>query len=406
MTITLLFLAITSFFVFYQKRKEGNWVNLISILMAPYIPLVLLNNFVIYKTGFDKISDEVLLMVFCAFILFFIGSIPFKVNAKKNSEESCNEKLKRYNFSRMWWFLFIIGVIGTLKAIFMFLTGAFSSNIDDSEGEMGGGIVGHLLLASYSVLPIYFLYWTTRKRIITLIPIFLIIIVTFSSFVKYNIIGVFVSVFIFLSIYKKALLKKAVIILFVAVAVIFYANYAISFAVVGADVDPTFYIGHFWMYLSGSLIYDNYIFTSGIRPGISIGYKLMTFICALPNMFYEKIYDEKLFPHVRQDDLSIGIFGESSNVVDAIGYIYPSKGDVTDVLLFGIVVFIIGIICSAIYYWRMRPSKYFDMFIVNFLTYFVFFSFFGTFYINPGPWEILIYSLLIPQLFYKHGQKA
>lgn len=392
--------------VLYQRWKEGNWVNLISVFMGPYIPLVFLNNFFVYKNGFDKINDDVLVMILTSFIVFFSGSLLFKVKKNSTNKEEDNvSKLSRYDFKKMQTFLIFIGLIGIVKIIILYLQGSFSSNIDDVEGVMGGGAIGHLLLASYSLLPIYFMYWTYNRKLTILMPIILIMIVTFSSFVKYNIIGLFVSFFLFLALYRKSVLKRSLLILVSFVGVVFYVNYAISFVVVGNDMTTQFILNHFWMYIAGSLIYDNYIFLYGIRPGIGVFYKLGTFIFALPNMFLEKTFDFKLFPHVRQEDLSISDFGETSNVVDAIGYLYPSKCDVLEVIIFYVILFILGALMAYIYKKHMKSSKYYDVFIVNFLCYFVFFSFFGTFYINSAPWEILIYSIFIPKLFIKNEIK-
>lgn len=330
----------------------------------------------------------------------------FKVKKNSTNKEEDNvSKLSRYDFKKMRTFLIFIGLIGIVKIIILYLQGSFSSNIDDVEGVMGGGAIGHLLLASYSLLPIYFMYWTYNRKLTILMPIILIMIVTFSSFVKYNIIGLFVSFFLFLALYRKSVLKRSLLILVSFVGVVFYVNYAISFVVVGNDMTTQFILNHFWMYIAGSLIYDNYIFLYGIRPGIGVFYKLGTFIFALPNMFLEKTFDFKLFPHVRQEDLSISDFGETSNVVDAIGYLYPSKCDVLEVIIFYVILFILGALMAYIYKKHMKSSKYYDVFIVNFLCYFVFFSFFGTFYINSAPWEILIYSIFIPKLFIKNEIK-
>ena len=406
MYMTILFVIIVSIMVLYQRWKEGNWVNLISVFMGPYIPLVFLNNFFVYKNGFDKINDDVLVMILTSFIVFFSGSLLFKVKKNSTNKEEDNvSKLSRYDFKKMRTFLLFIGLIGIVKIIILYLQGSFSSNIDDVEGVMGGGAIGHLLLASYSLLPIYFMYWTYNRKLTILMPIILIMIVTFSSFVKYNIIGLFVSFFLFLALYRKSVLKRSLLILVSFVGVVFYVNYAISFVVVGNDMTTQFILNHFWMYIAGSLIYDNYIFLYGIRPGIGVFYKLGTFIFALPNMFLEKTFDFKLFPHVRQEDLSISDFGETSNVVDAIGYLYPSKCDVLEVIIFYVILFILGALMAYIYKKHMKSSKYYDVFIVNFLCYFVFFSFFGTFYINSAPWEILIYSIFIPKLFIKNEIK-
>ena len=401
MNITILFSISVSLLVIYQKRIEKNWVNLISILMGPYVPIVLINNIYAYQKGFDRISDKVLIMILLSFLLFFAGFKTININRVLFNENDNRYRLQLYNFDKMYIFLIGVGILGTIKALILYLQGSFFSDIDEMEGEMGRGLIGHLLLASYSVFPIYFLYLTYNWSIKKIIPIILILVVTFSSFVKYNIIGIFVSTFIFLAIYKKSILTKSIFLLIGFVLFVFYANYAVSFATKGSAMTNDFIINHFWMYLSGSLLHDNYIFTQGVRPGVDVFYKLGTFVFALPNMFLDKLFDTRLFPHQSQEEMSISDFGETSNVVDAIGYLYPSKGDTIDFILFAIVVFLLGVLFSAIYKRHMKISKLYDVFIANFLCYFVFFSFFGTFYINPAPWEILAYSLFIPNFFLK-----
>lgn len=406
MATTIVFLISTFLLIYLQKRRENNWVNLVSILMAPYFVLVFLNNFFIYRTGFYKIDDNVLIMLIVSFLLFYVGGRMFNVKGAFLNQENENlDKFKNYNMNGMVVFLYVIGIIALLKLLTLYLGGQFNtSNVDAAEGIMGNGLVGHLLLCSYAVLPIVFLYWTYTKKIWHLIPVLLIFVATFATLVKYNIIGVFVSLFIFLLIYKKSILKRAVIVLLFSVFAIFIGNYALTFAIKGVEVSSSFYWGHLWTYMSGSLIYDNYIFTRGIRVGINIGYKLMTFISALPNMFIYAVSGTKIFPHERQPDLLTSSFGENSNVVDAFGYLFPSKGDIADIFLYGMVIFIIGFTFMGIYKWGMKKSDMFNTFIANFLSYFVFFSFFGTFYINSSPWEILVYSLIIPSLFFRTGK--
>lgn len=407
MLITILFLIVSGSLIVIQKRKENNWINLISILVAPYFVLVFLNNFFVYRTGFYRIDDRVLIMLMVSFLLFYIGGRIFNVQEGFLNQEYENEmKFENYHMNAMIAFLYFVGICGLIKIFLLYRAGQFSfNNIDSAEGVMGNGPVGHLLLCSYSILPIVFLYWTYTKKFRHFLPILMIFLTTFASLVKYNIIGVFVSLFIFLLIYRKSYLKRAVFVLIIAVVAIFIANYALTFAIRRATVDSSFYWGHLWTYMSGSLIYDNYIFTKGIRVGVSIGYKLMTFLCAFPNMFILKITGHKIFPHERQDDLLTSSFGENSNVVDAFGYLFPSKGDVSEIIMYGIVIFLIGFLFMGIYQHNMKKSDMFNTFIANFLTYFVFFSFFGTFYINSSPWEILIYSLIIPNLFYRTGKK-
>lgn len=390
--------------IIQKRRQEGNWVNLISILMAPYVILVFLNNFFVYRIGFYKVDDKVLLMLLYAFLMFYMGASLFNIKkghiVKENNTEA---KFSFYNIKRMTYFLYFVGIAGLIRLFTLYRSGLFSAgNTNDAEGIMGNGPIGHLVLSSYAVFPIIFLYWTYNKRSwFHLCPLLMIALITFSTLIKYNIVGLIVSTFLFVLIYRKSLLKYALVTLVSLVLIVFIGNYAFTFFINGSNVDYTFYIGHFWTYACGSIIYDNYIFSSGIRVGVDIFYKLGTFLFALPNMFIQKLTEEKLFSHERQDDLSTGDFGEDSNVVDAFGYLFPSKGHISEIVLYGILIFIVGAFFAYLYKKHMAENKYFDTFIANFLCLFVFFSFFGTFYINSNPWEIIVYSLIIPKLFVK-----
>ena len=392
-----------------QTKREGNFINLASLLMAPYIAFVFINNFFFYKRGFYKISDAVLLMILSAFVCFFIsGLMIFPGEFPKIYEEDNEERYKLYNMDAMINVALFIGIISSIKSIYMYATGGFSgNNFDLAEGVMGNGIVGHLLLVSYSILPIIFLYWTDhKKKISALLAIVLIAIPTFLTFVKYNIIGLIVSLFIFLVLYKKSALKKATVALLVLTVVVFVANYAIGFFTRNVVVNNNFYIDHFWVYCAGSLINDNHIFTIGLNTEQSILYKLCIFLFAFPNMFIKKFNDGVgVFQHIKKPFLPIGSqYGQRSNVVDAIGYLFPSKGTIADVILFLIIMSFIGVIFTRIYIKHKKSVGYFNTYLCNFLTYFVFFSFFGTFYINPAPWEITLYSLIIPHLFLKDSK--
>ena len=404
--ITILFLAISFLMIVFQRYREGRWINLISLLVTPYLLIVFFNNFYVYKLGFYKISDSVIAMLLMAFVAFFLGTLLFTQKTKPHAEENNLQVLRRYDMKRIKCFLYIVGVIGIIKAFFLYKQGILLNDMDDSEGIMGNGIVAHMLLASYSVLPIYFLNWTYNKTIKDLVPVILVIIVAFSSFVKYNVIGPIVTLFIFISFYRKSLLKKASIVMLLFVLIVFVSNYAIDFTVAGNELESSFLLGHFWKYFSGSIIYDNYIFTSGIRTDIGLPSKVLVFIFALPNMFISKLFDEGVFQHVGQELRDVSDFGEQSNVVDVIGYLYPSKGEVSDIILFLLFLFFMGVLFSYLYKKHFSKSTVFDTFIANFLTYFVFLSFFAPFYVLSNPWEIIIWALFLPPLFYKRNLKT
>ena len=240
-----------------------------------------------------------------------------------------------------------------------------------------------------------------KKEIFCLIATLLIIFVTFASFVKYNVIGIVIALFIFTSFYKKSVMGRGIIIMLFSVVSLFIANYFLGFFFRSISATVTFYNNHFWGYISGSLIYDDYIFDPGINSSITLEYKLLTFLFAFPNMFLRKLIGGRgLFPHIKKPFLPIGdMSGQSGNVTDAFGYLFPAKGLLIDKVLYIAIIVVLGMLFSSVYIRAKKKRDYYNTFICNFLTYFISLSFFGTFYISPGPWELLIYSLIVPDLF-------
>lgn len=394
--------------IVFQSKREKNFLNIISLLMAPYVVLVFINNFFLYKNGFYKVDDKVLCMILSYFISFFIGSVLVTLTGMPLINENDNKmRLEKYNLKWMRIVVLFIGVLALLKVVRLFLAGQFSvTGFNDAEGVVGNGPIGHLLLFSYSLVPILFLDWIeNKKNIWSLIAVISIVIPTFFTFIKYNVIGLIVNIFIFLVLYKRSILIKAVTTLIAVVVAAFVLNYLIGFVLQGITVQNSFYFNHLWVYCAGSIIYDRYIFMQGINTNLSIGYKLLTYLFALPNMFINKITGGTIFfPYVNKPNLAVGTqLGQESNVTDGIGDLFPSHGDAFEIVLFVVVAFTIGILFTSIYIRYKNKTDKFNPFLSCFMTFFVFFQFYGTFYINSGPWEIIVYSLFASNLFLKKG---
>ena len=404
--MSYLFLFVTGLIIYIQYKREENMVSLVSLLTTPYFFIVLFNNLLFVRNGFYKISDPVLLMIMSSLVVFFLGSILAKPRSiPKLAESENNARFDKYRIEAIRNILLIIGIMGIIKVAFLIVSGRFNSaNFNDAEGLVNSGIVGHLLLFSYAILPIDFLYWLeNKKKISYLIPVLAILSVAFASFIKYNVIGVVITLFIFTCIYKRSLTKKAVIVVVSVAISLFIGNYTLGFFIKSVNVASSFYKNHLWSYMAGSVIYDNHLFPDGINTQISLGYKIMTFLMAFPNMFIKKFNGGAgIFQHVKKPHLPVGVvYGQTANVTDAFGYLFPVKQGVLSVIIYYLIIFLFGFGFSMMYIKAKRKNAYFNTFICNFMTYFVFFSFFGTFYISPGPWEILIYSSTVPFLFLK-----
>lgn len=400
--MTFAFLIIVLILLKSNYRYSKGTFNPFIILVIPYFFIVLVNNLIIHNYGFYLISDSVLLMLIIGFICFNIGSSLIHTQIPRFTEKDILDKLSYIDICKIQKCLYIIAFLGLINAFFVFRSGGFTDNIDENEGTMGSGPIGHLLLLSHSLFPYVFLKWTfTPKNIRLLLPVILIFFVTFLSLIKYNIIGIFVELFLLVAIYRRPLLKKGIVILLILVFGIFTSNYAFQFFVSGENMESEFILNHFWTYCSGSLIVDNYIFSSNRIPNVELSYKLLTFIFALPNMFLNKLFDITYFPYIMIQDLPVGTGFQSSNVVDAIGYLYPSNGSSFEIVMWGCVIMVIGLINSLIVKLSRKSTLQISPFIPVYFTYFVFLSFYGTFYILSAPWELVIYTLIIPKLFRK-----
>ena len=166
-----------------------------------------------------------------------------------------------------------------------------------------------------------------------------------------------------------------------------------------ALVKNQFYLYHLWNYIAGSIIDDNYLFLYGPYGNGSILYKLCGMVSAPLNLFVNTIIGKKLFRNLDISFRPVHILGEKSNVVDCFGYLYPSNSVLYAKLLYYAVILCAGILAGSLYKRAMRKKNQFYIDLSVFLTFFLFFSFFGPFYVNLPPWEILLWSCIMPRLF-------
>lgn len=403
MLVTIIFLLFIGTLVFVSVIRGKSVYNLYTLLAGPYVILVFLNQFIAQKYfGFYKISDEVILMLLGALIAFFIGSYPFTEIALRSNKIESSEKFSLYNMKLLSNSVLICGSICAIWSMYVLSNNGVSVERFDESGQvLSGGIVAHLKLLVLSITPIVALYGIKSRNLKALIGTSLVLFSVFLSFTKYDIICAVTSIAIFIGYNETDYAKKSLIAFIAFPIILFFLNYLIGFFLRGINVSKSFYSSQLWTYLGGSVIYDNYIFSSGgIRVGTSLIEKIMIFVFALPNMFLGRLFGHRYFEHIKQAFLPISYMGDYSNVTDAIGYIYPSHGDSIEVLNFILFMVFIGALFSLITNFIIKNTEdRFSTVLPYFLSEFVLMSFFGTFYVNPGPWEQLVYCAIIPNMF-------
>lgn len=413
--MSLVFLLCCVIMIIADNKITHRWINITTVLAIPYALIIPVNNLYMVKYGFYEIGDDVMWMLLGGIFCIFIGSnAAHYLQSYRKSATGLHASLKKQNkieylkWGPMLHYAWAVIAVTFFRLVYIISKeGVSFLGGEDFSGMLTSGLLGHFLLTSTPLIPVMFYYWLVNKKEKQyLLTALLLVLLFFMTFVKYHVIGIIIATYLLVSFEDHRYLKPGAILLGILATGAFIFNYIVSFFLRGVigNVSTSFYFQHLWGYISGSLIYDNYIFEKGIRVGTSIFYKLGTFLCSPINLFLNILAGIRLFPHTKQKHLLIGANGERGNIVDAIGYLFPSKGRAMDIFTFCLVMVIIGYVFSVIYNFGSHKSgrkKVFPVLLIYFLTYFVSLSFFGTFYINSVPYEILFWCWFMMLIFDK-----
>ena len=413
--MSLAFLLCCAIMIIADNKITHRWINITTVLAIPYALIIPINNFFMVKYGFYEISDNVMWMLMGGIFCVFLGSIvAHYLHSYRKSANGLHINIKTQNkmdyikWEAMLHYAWAVIVLTTIRLIYIILKrGLPFLGGEEFSGMLTSGLLGHFLLTSTPLIPVIFYYWLVNKKEKRyFLTALLMVLLFFMTFVKYHVIGIIIATYLLVSFENQKYIKPGAILLGLLATGAFIFNYIVSFFLRGVigNVRTSYYFQHLWGYISGSLIYDNYIFEKGVRVGTSILYKLGTFLSSPINLFLNVLTGIRLFPHTKQAHFLIGSNGERGNVVDAIGYLFPSKGSIADLFAFCLVMIIIGYVFFFLFNTRSYKSerkKVFPVSLIYFLTYFVALSFFGTFYINSVPYEILFWCWFMMLIFDK-----
>lgn len=387
-----------------------------TCIAVPYLIIIPMNNYWAVNIGFHVITVNVMIMIISGLILFFVGSII--ANNRRQivstdvvaARENSNTEFELYNFRGMMKYAFFVSIIALIRVAIGISRGGlgyFASSA--GEGFMTSGIVGHLLLSLYPIIPILLYYWlNNKKKVKYLIAIIIPVMCLFLSFVKYHSIALLVLCFMFVAFKNRKYVKVGSVAIVALAIFVFVFNYYLDFRSRGVlnNINQSFYMLHLWKYIGGGLIHDGEIFVFGVNNAWSGLYKIGRLFCALPNMILYPFFGYKpLFTSIASDlgFSAVSDIGESGNTVDFIGYMFPSDKSVFGFVIFGLTLIGLGYISTKLFnkayddlnnYSRLCTA-------LSFTVFFCFFSFFGVYGALSTPWEIIVWSIIMPNLFYE-----
>lgn len=397
--------SILIFYIFLKIKKSV--ISSFSLVMLPYVVILFFNNFFFKNYNFIKIGENTCFMLLIGIISFSFGAliISLTINNQKKSDYFFKSCLTNYQLDAISNYVLIVIVL-RIAELFLLICkyGILGLLADDFKLLVTRGVIGHLLISIFPLIPILFYHYLQYHKRKYLFLCILFLILAFIETEKAQSISIVLATFLYCVFINKRYLKGGVFFIFFMIAFLFIGNYMIKFLLGGffKDVDNSYYITRLWTYIAGGLINSNLI-TSSIGIQVS-GFDYFEHVLfAFPNMFLGALANTQLgvqvstympyiadFPYVTT--VHDGFSAQTSNVISTMTFIY-SNGNL---LAFIPVCIFWGGICEYIME-KMRYCK--NEFNLTFACCFMSFtmlSFFASYYSSASFVERLLYCLLFP----------
>lgn len=407
----LLFIALFNYLV-YDKRLTS-----FVLVIVPYIAITLINNFIAVRLGFFRISDNTMFMVLVGSLMFFVGNCivqasytgaPLAVHEKERAADRDVMSLFRIK-------IYVSMVLGirTLQLLRLIASQGLDNMIaNDFELFVTRGLMGHLMISVFPLIPVLFYDWVKdRRNLYSLFLSGLYFVLAFVETEKAQVLTITIAIFLYCVFKNRSYLARGGVILASMIVVLFIGNYVAKFLLqnIYDAVGKEYYVYRLWNYIAGSLI-NSRCATDSIRAVKTNGFDyLLDVLLSLPNLFAGGMLHIQLGPDVRfafpyiRDFMQVtqytaGYRSQTGNVISTMTYIFGNG----NWFAFIAVMILWGFICEMILC-KMTVSARDS--IIMFCCCFMAFSmvsFFGTYYTSASFSERLIYCLLWGALFNRH----
>lgn len=397
MSLALLVYVIVFFSLFLlNKRISKTWIDTFFYIMGPYVAIVLINNMFFAKIGFVSVSNNSIVIYIMTTIIFFVGKVIGDL-LSDNYIITISERpiVKRYSIVKINLIrkIHTIALLCIFADLFIRIQRYGLINISKGLEEYSTNtLASHLLITLVPFIVILIENWIKEHKMLDIILALLGCFVTLMTFVKYNLIIIFLIVLIYLLMKWPKMFMKIVPVVISAIVGAFVLNYLINFMANGSQLTSSFIFYHLWGYISGGIVnLDKGIACFDGNNNISLGKWFLSMFMATPNMFINKmglpVYSysfESLMP-----SFSLGM--SSSNVISIAGTAYIQSN------LVEYICFVVGwgFVNEFIYKKSLKTNNMgFQLAASTFLG-FNLLSFFGCFFVLSAPWEQIIQTIII-----------
>lgn len=369
-----------------------------TILAWPYVFIILINSLFGEKLRFYLINISTIEEITIGIICFWVGSLVALAIKKciKFKKIVIKKQLileDEYHINKIARFTTVIASVNFIRLFYYFYKFGINNFIanDGMNSILMTGILCHFLLATYPLTGILMSYYLSNKKIKYLIPVVMVMILAYFTFTKYHLISLVLIIIIYINIENPKMLLKTLPIFISLPILIFFANYIMNFNARGISANEGYLLNHLINYLSGGILYDS------LNPNFTYnnyGLAELVLLCfmALPNVFTRFLFGSTYYMFEQIPFLYMGSNGERGNVINTISFFFSSDNMIGTCLF----ICILGFVVSSI---SVNSFKNFPL--ISVVYTFTFLSFYATFLVLTPPWEMIIFSIIIPKLFIK-----
>lgn len=391
----LVFTCIFTTLVEYKLTKR--WFTPSALLGWPFVVVILMTNLIGEKYNFYSISIRTIDQITIGIILFSFGSILVNIIKRSNKIKFYGTPKYRGDLdgriSVILNYTYLVAIITLIRLIIYMNRYGVDNFIatDGAEGILMSGIFSHLLLSVYPLTPIITSYSIRKKKYSYLIPVILIIGLVYFTFVKYHLIVLVLIIIVYLNIENPKMFYKTVPILIIAPIIIFIVNYLSKFNASGVQVKEGYIFNHLINYLSGGLIYNS-VNPDFVYNNYGISEIVIMMLMVIPNLFTNALFGVKYYAYEPLPFVSMGLNGEQGNVLNTISFLFTSREFIATCFI----IIVWGGIIGSIY-----SKAKINYSLLATVYSFTLLSFYATFYVLVPPWEMIIFSIIMPRLFVK-----
>lgn len=402
MTISLGILILTYLvLLLMSKYFRAKIVDAYFLIMSPYVFIIIINNLVMVETGFDVISDRIIYIHVLGILLFYVGAfggecLMSKMKFKPLFKPTMYENISLKKLIVLTFFLVV--AVGLGKSLLIYKYGLIGF-ISGGDSIKMFSIFNHLILLLYPCTMMLCDYALKERKRYYYVLVALAIFLVFSSFIKYHIISLLISIFIYIIIRKPKYFIKCGIATLALIVTSFVINYMLDFMSNDIQVENQFYYNHLWQYVGGSTIVmeymENYI---GNNSNYSIIEWLWGMVTSFPTIFTKAFFDTAISDYDFSTTLPMVKIGNASgsNVVGILGSAFL-QGNMLSFSLF-----MIGwgmIVQFVVTNLNQRNTNTVAPVLVGsiFLSFNIL-SFFSSFFVLSNPWETMLCAAILPSL--------